>query len=345
MTYQYLNSPVHVCTPLTSSLDLFLTLFVKNGSICATDVHQLTNGWKNLYPQAYPCVCGHEITGVVVEAGKKTGHAIGDRVGVGYQSGSCMQCAWCKSGNNQYCDGFRATMQGVFEDGTVGQGGFADYIRTKGAFAVKLPNGLSNEEAAPLFCAGVTVWSPLKRFNAGPGKKIGVIGIGGLGHLALMFAKAMGADTYALSSSDEKKSDCEKMGIDAEHYINYSNPEATVQSHRKSFDMILSTASLRAGSGISLQSLFFPLVKPYGSFVIAGMPEDKLEQMYGQAFMWSISLTGTIIGSPKMIEEMLQFAAQHNIKPWIEVRDMKDVVQALKEVEAGKPRYRYVLKN
>ncbi|KAH8927645.1 GroES-like protein [Atractiella rhizophila] len=320
-----------------------VTIKVTHCSICATDVHQLTNGWKDTMPQSYPCICGHEITGVVVEAGKNTTHSIGDRVGVGYQAWSCLECSFCKSGYTQYCEkGMQETMQGVFEDGTVAQGGFADFMRTKGAFAVKLPESLTNEEAAPFFCAGVTVWSPLKRFEAGPGKKIGIIGIGGLGHLALLFSKAMGADTYALSSSDRKREDCAKLGIDEDHYINYSKHEETLASSLKSFDMILSTTP---GKGMPLESLFFKLLKPFGSFVIAGLPEEKLPAVYGQAFLQGISLTGTLIGSPQMISEMLHFVAEHNIRPWTEVRDMKDIEHALKDVELGKPRYRYVLKN
>ncbi|KAH8914089.1 GroES-like protein [Atractiella rhizophila] len=320
-----------------------VTIKITHCGVCGSDVHQLKNGWPDYWPTSYPCICGHEVVGEVVEAGKNTEHSIGDRVGVGAQARACLECQYCTKGYPQYCEkGFHGTYQGHFEDDSLAQGGYADYMRTKGAFAVKIPEKLSSEHAAPFLCAGIAVYSPLRRFEAGPGKKVGVIGIGGLGHLALQFSKAMGADTYALSSSNRKMADCVKMGIEGDNYINYSDTEGTLTKHSKTFDLLLSTTS---GSGMPLDSLFLPLLRPFGTFCIAGLPEEKLPSIMPHYFILGISLTGTQIGSPQKIREMLEFAAETGVRPWIEVRGMKEIDQALKDVEVGKPRYRYVMKN
>ncbi|KAH8920145.1 GroES-like protein [Atractiella rhizophila] len=327
-------------TPKTWSED-DVTLKITHCGICGSCIHTLTNGWP--FPTKYPAICGHEVVGIVVEAGSNTRHKVGDRVGVGAQSISCGECRECKAGKEPYCLKMGGTYQGIFEDGTMAQGGYSNYMRTKGAFAVPIPSVLKSEVAAPLLCAGITTYSPLKRFGASPGKKVGVLGIGGLGHLGLMFSKALGANTYAFSSSNGKLDDVVKMGIPKENYISYSNPQEVIDAHRGSFDLIISTSS---GKGMPLESLFFELLAPEGVFCLLGMPEEKFPAMFGQAFaMKGIQLAGSMIGGPRQIEEMLNFAADNGVKPWVEVKPMHQASQALKEVHAGKPRYRYVLAN
>ncbi|KAH8917950.1 GroES-like protein [Atractiella rhizophila] len=318
-----------------------VTLKITHCGICGSCIHTLTNGWP--MPTKYPAICGHEVIGIVVEAGSNTRHKVGDRVGVGAQSFCCGECKACKMGSVPYCVKFGGTYQGIFEDGTMAQGGYSNYMRTKGAFAVPIPKVMKSEEAAPLLCAGITTYSPLKRWGAGPGKKVGVLGIGGLGHLGLMFSKALGADTYALSSSDKKLDDVVKMGIPKENYISYSDQREVVRQHRNSFDLIISTTS---GKGMPLESLFFKLLAPKGTFCILGLPEEKFPAMFGQAFVAKgIQLAGSQIGAPAEIEEMLKFAAEKDVKAWVQVKPMEQVAQALKEVDEGKPRYRYVMAN
>ncbi|KAH8913861.1 GroES-like protein [Atractiella rhizophila] len=302
-----------------------VTIKITHCGVCGSDVHQLKNGWPDYWPTSYPCICGHEVVGEVVEAGKNTEHSIGDRVGVGAQARACLECQYCTKGYPQYCEkGFHGTYQGHFEDDSLAQGGYADYMRTKGAFAVKIPEKLSSEHAAPFLCAGIAVYSPLRRFEAGPGKKVGVIGIGGLGHLALQFSKAMGADTYALSSSNRKMADCVKMGIEGQ---DFRSPPLDHFRERNATRLLV------------------PPAATFGTFCIAGLPEEKLPSIMPHYFILGISLTGTQIGSPQKIREMLEFAAKTGVRPWIEVRGMKEIDQALKDVEVGKPRYRYVMKN
>merc|ERR1712032_983402 len=206
-------------------------------SICGSCIHTLTSGWG---ATKYPAVCGHEIVGEVVKAGSKSGHTVGSRVGVGAQSGSCLECEYCKKDLPQYCSkGMVGTYNGKWEDGSTSMGGYADYIRCRGAFAVKVPDALSDEQAAPLMCAGITTYHPLKRFGAGPGKRVGIVGIGGLGHFGIQWAKAMGAEVAAISHSDSKKADAQAMGAD--DFIVAKDINEVVKKHSRTFDLILIT--------------------------------------------------------------------------------------------------------
>jgi alcohol dehydrogenase (NADP+) len=152
---------------------------ISHCGVCGSDSHTITNGWPS--PTSYFCIVGHEVVGTVVRAGKNSGHTVGARVGVGAQAGSCGECTMCEKKREQYCyKGMLGTYQGKWEDGSVAQGGYADFMRCRGRFAIPIPEGLDSETVAPLMCAGATTYSPLKRFGAGPGKKVGIIGIGGL---------------------------------------------------------------------------------------------------------------------------------------------------------------------
>jgi len=190
-------------------------------------------------------IAGHEIVGTVVRAGKNSGHEVGARVGVGAQGGSCGKCDECKAGDENLCaNGMIGTYQGTWTDGkTVTQGGYADYHRTFGRFAVAVPNELSDESAAPMMCGGVTTYTPLVEHGAGPGKTVGIVGIGGLGHYGLMWSQALGAETYAISHSHSKEADCAKLGIDKEHFIATADDEIEnlAKKWNRTFDLLIIT--------------------------------------------------------------------------------------------------------
>jgi len=195
------------------------------------------------------------------------------------------------------------TYQATFEDGSIAQGGYADYTTQRGRFAIPIPEGLESAIAAPLMCAGATVYSPLKRHGAGPGKKVGVVGIGGLGHLAIQFALALGAETYAFSQSDSKRADAEKLGLKSENFIIAKDAKATLAKWQRNFDLIICTNS----GLLPLEELYFPLLRPEGVICLCGLPEEKLPAMFGQVIIGrSISLAGSLIAGSKEIKEMLQ---------------------------------------
>lgn len=284
---------------------------------------------------------GHEIIGKVVKAGKNTKHSVGDRVGFGAQCGSCGKCKNCKQGQENYCLG---GMVGTYQGRTGSsvqpwtQGGYADYYQGPGHFAIKIPESLDSKIAAPMLCAGVTVYSPLKHYGVGPGKKVGIIGIGGLGHLGVQFAAALGGDVWAISHSDKKKDDAAKLG--AKGFISTADPKAVLKEHGASFDIILSTSFQ---DGMPLQKLYLPMLKAHGNLIIVGIPNSGIPSG-GNAIMGK-SITGSMIGSPAELEEMFKLAVEKNVKTWIEERPMKEATQAVQDMHHGKARYRYVLVN
>ncbi|GJN87882.1 hypothetical protein Rhopal_000837-T1 [Rhodotorula paludigena] len=312
-------------TPQKWNEDL-IDIQISVSGVCGSCLHTMSN-----------------VIGTVVRAGSNTKHAVGDRVGVGAQAGSCLECDYCKQGLEQHCRKMQGTYQGIWEDGSVAQGGYADFTRVKGQLAVKIPENLENEPTAPLMCAGVTVYSPLKRFQAGPGKKVGIVGIGGLGHLALQIAKAMGAETYALSHSSSKIDDAEKLGVKRENFIVAKDAEATVKQWSNTFDIILITAP---SENLPLDSLYFPLMRNMGAVILCALPETKLPPFFAHALVGkSLTLAGSLIGGTSELAELFDLAAKHDIKAWVETRPMSQATQTLQDMDAGKARYRYVLSN
>ncbi|KAL8291860.1 hypothetical protein RQP46_002118 [Phenoliferia psychrophenolica] len=311
---------------------------ISHCGICGSDLHTLTNGWPS--PTSYPGI----IVGTIVRAGSKSGHVVGTRVGVGAQGGSCLDCEYCDKKKEQWCSngGMIGTYQGKWEDGSIAQGGYADFTRCHGRFAVPIPDEISSADAAPLLCAGVTTFSPLKRYGCGPGKKVGVVGIGGLGHLALQWAAAMGAETYALSHSDSKLADAERLGVKPENFIITKDDKETARKYNRTLDIIICTSSHL----LPIETLYFKMLRPEGTLVLLGLPEEKLPSFYGQALVGkNLSLAGSLIGGTDEIKEMLALAAAKNIRPWITVRPMSEASQAVKDTENGHARYRYVLEN
>lgn len=273
----------------------------------------------------------------------KSGIKEGDRVGVGAQAGSCLKpdCDQCMHDDEQYCkNNFVMTYGGKWPDGSKAQGGYAKYWRGSGHFVFKIPDAIPSEEAAPMLCGGVTVYAPLKQNGVGPGKRVGVIGIGGLGHMALMFAKALGADkVVAISRNDKKKEDALKMGADD---MIATESEGWETKHANSFDVIICTVS----SPKMPLSGYLNLLDVGGTFVQVGAPDDTLPPFLAfSLIMKKCKIVGSLIGSPKEIREMFDLAGKAKLKPWIEKRPMSEANKTLIDFENGLPRYRYVLEN
>ncbi|GIZ45711.1 hypothetical protein CKM354_000886600 [Cercospora kikuchii] len=315
---------------------------ISHCGVCGSDIHMLRSGWG---PTDYPVVVGHEIVGKAIRVGKdvKTGIKVGDRVGVGAQAGSCLKgdCYQCENDEEQYCkNGFVMTYGSKWPSGAKAQGGYAKYWRGSGHFVFNIPDAIPSEQAAPMLCGGVTVYAPLKQNGVGPGKRVGVIGIGGLGHMALMFSKALGADkVVAISRNDSKKEDALKMGADD---LIATGEEGWNEKHKNSLDVIICTVS----SPKMPLGGYLDLLDVGGTFVQVGAPDDVLPPFLAFALiMKKCKIVGSLIGSPAEIREMFELAASQKVQPWIEERDMKDANKTIVDFEAGKPRYRYVLKN
>lgn len=281
------------------------------------------------------------MAGRAIKVGKNVKHIkVGDRVGVGAQSGSCLDCEECAAGLEQHCTRMVGTYNGKYPDGSKSYGGYSDYCRAPGHFTVKIPDGLSTAEAAPMLCGGVTTWSPLKNNGAGPGKKIGIIGVGGLGHFGLLWAKALGCDeVVAISRSNNKKEDALKIG--ATKYIATSE-EGWHKKNARSLDLIVSTVS----SPNMPLAKYLQLLSTHGQFIQVGAPEEPFPAFSAFALIGKgCKIGGSAIGSPADITEMLEFAVKHNVRPWIQERPMKDANQAVVDMDHGDARYRYVLCN
>ncbi|EME42899.1 hypothetical protein DOTSEDRAFT_153077 [Dothistroma septosporum NZE10] len=322
--------------------DSDIDIQISHCGICGSDLHTLRSGW---FPTPYPCCVGHEIVGKAVRVGPKVKKNIkvGDRVGVGAQVASCLQpdCEECAAGIENHCSKGVQTYGSKYPDGSDTYGGYADYHRCHEHFVIKIPDSIPSEEAAPMLCGGITVYSPLKLNGCGPGKKVGIIGIGGLGHFGVMFAKALGADkVVAISRKESKRQDALALGAD--EYVSTDDDEGWAQKHANSLDLIVSTVS---SPKMPLDG-YLNLLKVRGTFIQVGAPEDKLPELQVFAFVLkAIKFGGSFIGAPWQIEEMLQLVAEKNIKPWINTRPMKEANQALLDFEDGKPRYRFVLVN
>lgn len=266
---------------------------------------------------------------------------VGDRCGVGAQSNSCLECEQCKAGLEQYCSkGSVGTYNGKYSDGSKSYGGYADYSRAPGHFVVKIPDGLSSAEAAPMLCGGVTVWSPLKNNGAGPGKRVGIVGIGGLGHFGLLWAKALGCDeVVAISRTKAKEADAKKIGADK---VIATDEEGWSKKNSRSLDLIVSTVS----SPKMPLTQYLQLLRTGGQFIQVGAPEDELPGFNAFALIAKgCKIGGSSIGSPADISEMLEFAAKNKVHPWIQERPLKEANDAIVAMDNGDARYRIVLVN
>ncbi|KAL2829314.1 chaperonin 10-like protein [Aspergillus pseudoustus] len=316
---------------------------VTHCGICGSDLHMLRSGWG---PTDYPCCVGHEIVGTVVRVGKNvTQHKLGDRVGVGAQGRSCMlsDCPDCSVNQESYCKRANINTYGsTYPEGGKGFGGYATYHRANQHFAIQIPEGLKSEYAAPLMCGGITVYSPLKNHGCGPGKSVGIVGVGGLGHFAVLFARALGADkVVGISRREAKRAEVLKLGADS--YIATEEEEDWATKHAHSLDLIVSTVS---NTNMPLEQ-YLSLIKTNGTFVQVGAPDNGVLPPINAFTLLSaaVKVTGSAIGPPRQIKEMLEFAVEKNIVPWAQTRPLADANQAIVDMDAGKARYRYVLVN
>ncbi|MFY3790170.1 NAD(P)-dependent alcohol dehydrogenase [Ureibacillus sp. MALMAid1270] len=316
-------------------LDLHDVLIeIKYAGICHSDIHTAHGEWG---PVNYPLVPGHEIAGIVIAVGSDvTKYKVGDRVGVGCMVDSCRECENCQKGEEQYCvEGNIPTYAGAGKYGEPTQGGYSTHIVVTEDFVVKIPDSIELDVAAPLLCAGITTYSPLNHWGAGPGKKVAVVGLGGLGHMAVQIAHAMGAEVTVLSQSLKKKED--GLALGADHYYATSDPE-TFKQLANTFDLIINTVSAK----INLNA-YLRLLNLDGTLVNVGAPAEPLSLNVGNLINRRRSFAGSLIGGIRETQEMLDFCAQHNIAPKIEVISADQIDEAYKRVLASDVKYRFVI--
>jgi uncharacterized zinc-type alcohol dehydrogenase-like protein len=307
---------------------------IKFSGICHSDIHNAFNEWGG---GTFPMVPGHEIAGVVTAVGSNvTNFSVGDRVGVGCFVDSCGECEYCLDGEEQFCTkGVINTYNDVDYDGNPTYGGYSQKIVVKEGFVVRIPDVLNLDVASPLLCAGITTYSPLKRWNAGPGKRVAIVGMGGLGHVAIQFAHAMGAEVTVLSRSENKAS--EALSFGADHYYATSNPE-TFKELAGRFDLILNTVS----ANLDVDA-YLSLLRVDGTLVNVGAPAESDQYHVFSLIMRRRNLAGSLVGGIRETQEMLDFAAQHGIAPKIEVINANQVDEAYERIQRSDVRYRFVI--
>ncbi|KAF4465097.1 alcohol dehydrogenase (NADP+) [Fusarium albosuccineum] len=292
----------------------------------------------------YPLAVGHEVVGKVLRVGDKVTLAkVGQRVGAGAQVYSCQDCRQCKNDNETYCkDQIDAYGAPYLDTGYITQGGYSSHTRVNEYWVYPIPEALSSTQAAPMLCAGITVYSPLKRLGAGPGKKVGIVGIGGLGHYGVLFAKALGAEVWAISRSRAKEADALKMGADGFLATGEKN---WTEGHKMSFDIIINTATSFDGFALSE---YLSLLDIHGHWNSVGLPGGEGITVRNQDFINNGCYIGTShLGSRREMLEMLQLAADKGIKSWIEeIPISKEGLQlAMTNLEKSKVRYRSCMVN
>jgi len=301
---------------------------ISHCGVCHSDVHLIDNDWGI---SKYPFIPGHEIVGTVTAVGSAVrDRKPGERVGIGWQSDSCGICEWCRQGDEHLCEQSQPTCVGR-------NGGYAGAIRVNARFAIPVPEALDSENVAPLLCGGITVYSPLRNFLARPSSRVGVIGIGGLGHMGLQFARAFGCEVTAFSTSVNKEAEARSLG--AHHFVN-TRDNGAIKKVAGSFDLILSTVS----ADQDFQS-FVTALRPKGTLVILGVGPSPIQVTGFSLISGQKAIAGSPTGSPRDLHEMLDVAARHNIKAITESFPMKDANKAIAKVKKNQVRYRAVLTN
>jgi uncharacterized zinc-type alcohol dehydrogenase-like protein len=307
---------------------------IKFCGVCHSDVHQARDEWGG---SIFPMVPGHEITGIVERVGEKvTRFKAGDRVGVGCMVDSCKECGSCADGDENYCEkGNVLTYNAVGYDNVPTKGGYSERITVHERFVARIPDSLPLDKAAPLLCAGITTYSPLIHWKAGPGKSVGVVGLGGLGHMGVKLAAALGADVTVISRTNNKKADAEKMG--AKHYIATSEPSA-VENAQGKFDLIINTVSSAAD-----MNAYLGMLKRDGVMCLVGAPSEPLPIEAFSLIPRRISLSGSTIGGMRETQEMLDFCAKHGIASDIEIIPIQKINEAYERLLKSDVRYRFVI--
>jgi uncharacterized zinc-type alcohol dehydrogenase-like protein len=295
--------------------------------ICHSDLSMLDNEWGMT---VYPFVPGHEVVGTIAALGDRVKELwVGQRVGLGWYSRSCNVCRWCVSGDGNLCLAAEGTIVGR-------HGGFADRVRAHHTWVSPVGDRLDPAKVGPLFCAGITVFNPIVQFNISPTSRIGVIGIGGLGHLALLFLRAWGCEVTAFSSSADKEPEARELG--ATRFINSKDPEA-LKAVENYFDLILSTVSANLDWGTYIAAL-----APRGRLHLVGVAPDPVSSYAFPLIAGQKSISGTPLGSPATVARMLDFATRHGIEPVTETYPIERVNEAMAKLRSGQPKYRLVLK-
>ncbi|WP_449373775.1 NAD(P)-dependent alcohol dehydrogenase [Arthrobacter psychrolactophilus] len=302
--------------------------------VCHSDIHTVRGEWG---PITYPQVVGHEIVGTVAAVGADvTRYALGDRVGVGCMVNSCRECVNCKAGMENYClNGNTGTYASVDLDGSITQGGYSTNVVVNEDFVLRVPESIPYESAAPLLCAGITTYSPLAHWNAGPGKKVAVVGMGGLGHMAVKIAHAMGAEVTVLSQSLSKQEDGLRFGAD--HYFATSDA-GTFETLKNTFDLIINTVSAPVDLGS-----YVSLLRLDGTMVNVGAPPEALPISVFALMGNRRSFAASGIGSIAETQEMLDFCAEHNIAPETELIEAAQINEAYERILKSDVRYRFVI--
>ncbi|MFW0778802.1 NAD(P)-dependent alcohol dehydrogenase [Rossellomorea marisflavi] len=307
---------------------------IKFAGICHSDIHTAHGEWGEV---SYPLVPGHEIAGIITEVGSGVSKfKVGDRAGVGCMVDSCGECVNCKAGEEQYClEGNVPTYAGVDKYGEPTQGGYSTHIVVTEDFALHIPDGIELDAAAPLLCAGITTYSPLHHWNAGPGKKVAIVGMGGLGHMAVKIANAMGAEVTVLSQTLNKEED--GLAFGAKEYYATKDPE-TFDKLEGRFDLIINTVS----ANIDIDA-YFSLLTLDGTLVNVGAPGEPMSLNVMSLIGHRRSFAGSMIGGIQETQEMLNFCAEHNIAPKIELISADQIDEAYKRVLNSDVKYRFVI--
>jgi uncharacterized zinc-type alcohol dehydrogenase-like protein len=301
---------------------------VTHCGLCHSDLSMLDNEWGI---SKYPFVPGHEAVGTVVATGQEAkGLKVGQRVGVGWSSSSCLSCPECLSGSHNLCQFGQGTIVGR-------HGGFADRIRVQWTWARPLPERLDSSKTGPLLCGGVTVFTPFKDYDVAPTARVGIIGIGGLGHMALQFANKWGCEVHAFTTSDSKEAEAKQLGA---HFVHNTKRDGALKSLTRSLDLILSTVNVPLDIPALLETL-----RPKGRLHVVGAILKPMEIPAFGLIMGQKSVTGSPVGSPTTIDHMLEFSARHSVAPVVEYFPMSKVNDALEHLRSGKARYRIVLVN
>lgn len=312
-----------------------VALDIAFAGICHSDIHQAREEWG---AAIFPMVPGHEIVGRVTAVGSKVSKfQTGELIGVGVFIDSCRNCTSCEAGLEQYCvEGMTGTYNTLERDGkTVAMGGYSDKFVINEEYAVHVPENLELSGVAPLMCAGVTLYSPLKNWKAGPGKKVGVIGLGGLGHMGVKFAVAMGAETTVFSHSPAKENDAKAMG--AHHFVS-TKEDQNLKNLEKNFDLLLNTVS----ADIDLEP-YLQMLKLDGTLVVIGLPGKPYSINAGTLLGQRRSLAGSMIGGIAQLQEMLDFCGEKNIISDVEVVNATYINEAYDRTVASDVKYRFVI--
>ncbi|MDN3652691.1 NAD(P)-dependent alcohol dehydrogenase [Thalassotalea ponticola] len=294
--------------------------------ICHSDVSMIDNAWGM---SQYPLVAGHEVVGKISRVGDHVKHlSVGQHVGLGWHSDYCLTCHSCYSGDHNLCQSAEGTIVGR-------DGGFAEKVVANAASVIAIPDGVDLKSAGPLFCGGITVFNPLVQFGVKPLDKVAVIGIGGLGHMAVQFLNAWGCEVTAFTSSDDKRQEALEFG--ATHTINSRNP-SEIEAAAGTFDYVISTVNVSLDWGLYINTL-----KAKGRLHFVGAPLEPIEVQVFSLLPQQRSISSSPVGAPATITDMLEFAKQHNIQPLVEMYKFDDINTALDRIRSGKARYRVVL--